>query len=431
MGTRERYTGSVPVVRRSDRRLERLQLLAIVAPVAYIIALVAVLEFVGLGFWAESALALALSLPLVAVFAFGVFGIFAGMRNELIRNEDRFRNLLESAPDAIIIVDQRGHIVIVNEQAEKVFGYGRSELIGASVDMLVPNDVRAEHAGYREMFAAAANRRPMGHELDLIAQRKDGTVFPAEISLSPIASEEGLLVSSVVRDISERRRAEDERERLMAEAEAERERQRIGMDLHDGVIQSIYAVGLNLEAAADDIDVAPAEVHKRIDSAIEQLAGTIRDIRNYIFELQPTRFTGDLRESLQNVVAGFRVNSLIDAQLEIGEGVPALGDERGIALFHIAQEALNNVRKHARATAATISLRCDGDVVELTVSDDGAGFDPGIEMDEGHRGLRNMRARAAALGGDVSIASQPGKGAQLCARLPIPASAAAAGASEA
>jgi PAS domain S-box-containing protein len=414
----------VQVARRTDSRLERLQLLAILAPVAYIIALVALLEFVSLGFWTEAALALALSLPLVALFAFGVFRIFAGMRDELIRNEDRFRNLLESAPDAIVIVDQRGRIVIVNEQAERVFGYARDELIGASVDLLVPEELRAHHPNYRDQFATSSRRRPMGGGLDLVARRKDGSVFPAEISLSPITSDQGPLVSSVIRDISERRRAEEERERLMAEAEAERERQRIGMDLHDGVIQSIYAVGLNLEAAADDIETEPGEVQKRIDRAIGQLQDTIRDIRNYIFELQPTRYTGDLQESLENLVAGFRVNSLVDTQVLIEEGVPSLGDERDIALFHIAQEALNNVRKHAQATAATIRLRRDDGVVELDVSDDGAGFDTGVELDEGHRGLRNMHARAAAIGGEVTVESVPGTGTRMRARIPIASPAA-------
>lgn len=403
----------------SDVRLKRLQLLAIVAPLAYIIGLVATLEFVRVQFWAQAAFALGLSLPLVALFALGVFRIFGGMQDELIRNEERFRNLLESAPDAIVIVDQHGRIVIINEQAERVFGYPRSELIGASVDMLVPETLRAQHAGYRVEFVAAAKRRSMGGGLNIVARRKDGTIFPAEVSLSPITSDEGPLVSSVIRDITERRRAEEERERLVTEAEAERERQRIGMDLHDGVIQSIYAVGLNLEAAADDIESAPEEVQKRIDRAIEQLSDTIRDIRSYIFELRPTRYSGDLEDSLDNLVAEFRVNSLIDTRIAVAPGLPQLGDDRNIALFHIAQEALNNVRKHARASVASIEVRQNERTIELIVSDDGTGFDTNTEFGNGHRGLRNMESRARALGGDVIVESVTGGGTRVCARVPV------------
>jgi PAS domain S-box-containing protein len=412
--------------RRSDVRLERLRLLAIVAPLAYIISLVAILEFANLGFWPESALALGISLPLIALFALGVFRIFGGMQDEVIRNEDRFRNLLESAPDAIVIVDQHGRIVIVNEQAERVFGYRRDELVGASVETLVPEHLRDQHPEHRRAFAGDAQRRPMGAGLALLARRKDGSLFPAEISLSPIASDEGMLVSSVIRDISERRRAEEERERLMAEAEAERERQRIGMDLHDGVIQSIYAVGLNLEAAADDVETAPKEVQARIDKAIEQLSDTIRDIRSYIFDLAPSRArAGDFARSLENLVTEFRVNSLIDARVTIGSHLPELGDEREVALFHIAQEALNNVRKHARASTVMVDVRADDGGVVLTVTDDGAGFDLTADVSDAHHGLRNMQARASALGGDVTFESVPGGGTAVRARVPLTAAVSA------
>ena len=247
---------------------------------------------------------------------------------------------------------------MVNEQATQIFGYAREEMVGQRVEQLLPEELRSAHEGHRGEYHQYPERRPMGAGLELTGRRKDGSVFPAEISLSPIQSEEGVLVTSVIRDVTERKQLEEERNRLIAEQETERERQRIGMDLHDGVIQSIYAVGLNLEAAAEDVREHPDEVRGRLNRAIDQLNDTIADIRSYIFELRPTRLDGDLAESLSGLTDEFRVNSLVEVRLDLPAELPQLTADARSALFHIAQEALSNVRKHARATSAAVTLRC-------------------------------------------------------------------------
>jgi signal transduction histidine kinase len=226
----------------------------------------------------------------------------------------------------------------------------------------------------------------------------------------------------VLRDITEQRRAQEERERLRIEAEAEHERARIGMDLHDGIIQSIYAVGLNLEAAADDVTVDPAGAQKRIDKAIEKLNDTIRDIRSYIFELRPTRFTGDLEESLMNLAQEFKVNSLIDTSIEIAPDVPPLGEERELAIFHVALEALANARKHSRATSVRIALTADAGRVCLEVRDNGVGFDAAVRYSDGHNGLRNMPERVRAAAGAFSIESAPAAGTTVRVQMPAASS---------
>jgi len=126
------------------------------------------------------------------------------------RAETRFRGLLESAPDAIVIVDAQGNIALVNGQTENLFGYPREELIGKTVELLLPERFRGLHVGQRQNYFNEPRARAMGSGLELFGRRKDGSEFPIEISLSPLATDEGLLVSSAIRDISDQKRAQVE-----------------------------------------------------------------------------------------------------------------------------------------------------------------------------------------------------------------------------
>jgi two-component system, NarL family, sensor histidine kinase DevS len=199
------------------------------------------------------------------------------------------------------------------------------------------------------------------------------------------------------------------------------ERERIAMDLHDGIIQSIYAVGLALDFARRALDDNPEQSRQKIDQAIEGLNSSIGDIRSYIADLRPRQFEGkNLLEGLQRLADEYAMNTRGEVKL-VGpkDGLTKLPAVHATALFHICQEALANVAKHSRAKEATIHLWGVKDRVLLEVSDNGRGFDlRNMSVTLGH-GLSNMHTRAHKVGGDVEITSEPGEGTTVLAWVPM------------
>jgi two-component system, NarL family, sensor histidine kinase DevS len=206
------------------------------------------------------------------------------------------------------------------------------------------------------------------------------------------------------------------------------ERERISKDLHDGIIQSIYAVSLSLEDVPDLIHEDPPEVERRIERAIDSLHLTIRDIRNFIFGLRPELLSGTtLLVGLAAVVEEFRHHSIVDVELELPDVVPEPDEATTANLLAIVNEALSNVARHSGATRATIRLEVhDGDELCLAIDDNGRGFDPSAVASLGHQGLVNIRGRAAGIGATLDIASGPA-GTRLEVRRPAVPRAAAEG----
>lgn len=190
------------------------------------------------------------------------------------------------------------------------------------------------------------------------------------------------------------------------------ERERIAMDLHDGIIQSIYAVGLTLDYARMLIDEDSSEAKERQSEAIDGLNAVIRDIRSYILDLQPSRIRmSDLREGLVLLIREFKANSLVDAELLVEDNaLVKLDAEDATALFLIAQEALSNVAKHAKASRVWVSVRELDSRVSLQIIDNGIGFDQDQETGRLGHGLNNMTERARQAKGEVEVISSPGEG---------------------
>jgi PAS domain S-box-containing protein len=189
------------------------------------------------------------------------------------RAEARFRLAVESAPNAMVMVSQEGKIVLVNSQTEKLFGYQREELIGQSVDILVPNKFRAAHPQHRADFFAGPQARGMGAGRDLYAQRKDGSEFPVEIGLNPIETDEGTWVLSAIVDITERKRAEEERKRLEDQMQHAQKLESLGVlaggiahDFNNLLVSILGNAGLAL------MDLAPESPARRTVQAIEAAA---------------------------------------------------------------------------------------------------------------------------------------------------------------
>ena len=185
------------------------------------------------------------------------------------------------------------------------------------------------------------------------------------------------------------------------------ERERISKDLHDGIIQNLYAVGLSLEDVPELVRSDPDEVERRVERAIDSLHLTIRDIRNFIFGLRPELLSGTtLISGLVAIVEESRHNSMIDIELHVGDMETEPDDDTTAHVLGIVNESLSNVARHSGATSATVfveSNRAAG--LRVVVSDNGHGFDPATAVSLGHQGLANMRSRATSVGASVEIVS--------------------------
>ena len=212
-------------------------------------------------------------------------------------------------------------------------------------------------------------------------------------------------------------RQQQEQSRRLAVVE---ERDRIGRDLHDGVIQSMYAVGLTLEDISSRADKAPSEVGPRIEEVVGDLNRAIGDIRSYIMDLRPRELQGrNPDEALQSLIQYLEDRTGVSVTLDVQMELASLSEQYMVNLWHIFQEAFSNIEKYAGAKTVSVVLAVSDGSLRLDIVDDGQGFDlEKAELGRGY-GLPNIKDRAERLGGGLLIESSPGKGTQLKVIIPV------------
>jgi two-component system, NarL family, sensor histidine kinase DevS len=322
--------------------------------------------------------------------------------------------VLHASPDGLLLCDQHGKVVFANRPMIALSGYTRDEIVGANVDSLVPIATRSSHAAVRQDFHAAPVNRPMGAATDLRMRCRDGSELPVEISLSPVVLDDATYVVASVRDVSERRREELERRLLQRQVALLDDRERIARDLHDTVIQDLFAAGMRISAGL--VRVTDPEVQARFSDVVDQIDATIRKVRGVVFDL-PQHSLGhrSVTEMVQAAVDEIGRALEFRPQLTITgpvDDIDATVFEHALAVL---REALSNVSRHAQASAALVRLSVVDGHVELRVEDNGRG----IQTDVRHgSGTENIHYRAAELGGSATIAARDGGGTIVTWRVP-------------
>ncbi len=335
---------------------------------------------------------------------------------------DHLNALIESSGDAMITADLEGRITSWNRGAEEIYGWSKEDATGRVLPM-VPPDHMAEAQGFlHEQLRSGEVVR----NREVIRQRQDGQLLEAIVTASPLRNAAGQIIGllGISKDISELKRLQ---RTLLAQRQnlaVLEERERIGMDLHDGAIQSLYSVGLRLESCLSLVASAPDEVTCRLERAIDDVTDINKQIRNYIFDLR-TRYLGGryLMESLTELAQELRVNTMMQVEVAADEAAAnasrRLSEAQAANLFLVAREALTNILKHARASTACVRLSIQGEALRLTVNDDGIGFDPLVMPTTNGQGLHNLTERARLLGALLNISSRPGAGTEISLAVPL------------
>jgi len=308
--------------------------------------------------------------------------------------------LFESIPEMVVVVDLGGIVIHANSHSLDLLGWLPSELIGQPVEVLIPGPLHEVHRGHRTTYTHSPKPRPMGSGLLLTALHHDGRQIPVEIALSPLSGEVAATVATL-RDVTERL----ETSALLLEARTRLEvlddRDRIARDLHDSVIQRLFAAGLHLQASTGRPDTT-----QRVSAIVDEIDEAIREIRGVIFTLQrPSQLESGLAEALR-VSLGEAARVLGHRPtLRLAGILSTVPEELSSELLTVLREALMNVAKHAHATKTEVMLDVGPEFVTLVVADDGVGLPQPGSVLSGGLGIRNITERASRLGGQATFSA--------------------------
>jgi two-component system, LuxR family, sensor kinase FixL len=357
---------------------------------------------------------------------------------KLKETETLFRSLLESAPDAMVIVDAHGIITLVNSQTERLFGYQRKELLGKPVEHLVPARFRERHQDHRGLFAKNPHVRPMGTGMELFAVRRDGSEFPVEISLSPIATGRQVLMSAAIRDITERKQAErllQEKERLATlGTTAAVFAHEIGNPLN-GISTSLQIVK-SILGTAEKIDPVLQETLEIAFQEVQRLATLLSDYRTFArpqrLNLRRANVTQIIEEVLSAQLPMYRATNIaLQTQLENVRGIFVDPEKIKQVILNLCKNAVE-----AMPNGGSLTVKATGSEggVILEVTDTGEGIAHGVDVFQLFRttkpdgtglGLPIVQQIISDHKGTITYRSEIGKGTTFTIVLPVGALTAA------
>ncbi|ODU25164.1 MAG: hypothetical protein ABS95_00840 [Verrucomicrobia bacterium SCN 57-15] len=329
----------------------------------------------------------------------------------LEEKQRRVEAIVQTAVEGVITIDERGLIDSFNPAAEKMFGYTAAEVIGQNVSILMPSPDRERHDTYLANYLRTGQAKIIGIGREVVARRKDGSLFPMDLSVGEVPLDDRRLFTALVRDITERR----ELEQAVANA-AEHERARIARELHDGLGQQLGGLLFLMNGLQRDLESAFAPQALTVSQLRDELSTAIKQARDLSHELYAVPPQPDgLMQALDNLAE--RVAGKRGLVCEFSADSVLVHDQNVAShLYRIAQEAVHNALKHSRATRIEIDLAQQPAGVELRVRDNGAGFS--LQAGSHGLGLRTMEQRARLMGGRLRVQAQPGAGVEVICSVP-------------
>jgi PAS domain S-box-containing protein len=340
-------------------------------------------------------------------------------------------DIIQSATEPIITIDEHQRIVMFNPAAERVFLCHADQAIGASLDILIPARFRTVHAKHVSRFKdTGMSDRKMGLGAPLWGLRSNGEEFPMEASISQTKTESGVFLSIFLRDITERQRVDQalraSRDELTRLSNAllhvrEQEKKHIARELHDDLGQSLTALTMELSQLESNLDPDDTDARDRVRAMRQVIKATFASLRRIASDLRPVMLDDlGLAAAVEWLVANFVSRYGIDTHAEIHIGPAEPSKRVATTLFRVVQEALTNIAKHAQATQVQLHLTCDDTQCTLTVQDNGVGAAPESLTKKLplSLGLQGIRERVRLLNGDVTITTRKKEGFRLDARMP-------------